>query len=226
MAASFAQVKTAGFAFGVTSGSVTFDSDVGTDSVVVVAIHGNTSRSITSVVDNKSNSYTTRTGGSSAARHTATADVSTGGSSFQVTVTMDGTNGMRRVQILEYDGADGFDIAVTDTGTSTTPDSGAGTPANDGSVIFGMAASTADPGTVPAGSGFTLRGSQINVQGGWLCTESQIQATAASISTDFSYTNSVFWDCHMLVVPPSVGAAPSPTSHLYGPIVGPLGGPV
>ena len=199
---AFVQYKASNHGYGTTSAGPTFDSAVSTNGVVLVIFQcgDNCSGSVT---DSKGNTYTERGVGGSGVIHFFTAPVTTGGSSFAITIAVSGcANCLRRAQAQEFSNASDFDKMTTAaSGTSATPASAAVTPTNNGSMIVGSWNSYADPGTVTAGSGFTnLNGTYLEYQ--YIYVESQRQATAAPIQAGFSLSNSVYGDTYAIVIAP------------------------
>jgi len=132
------------------------------DTNVVAIGFGNTTGTISSVTDNKGNSYTvaaplTRDTANSQAVYYAK-NIATGAGNTVVTVTFNASVPYPDIRVVEYSGLDKvspLDVSKSATGTGTAPSSGAVTTTNANDMIFG-AGLTATRFTA-AGSGFTSR---------------------------------------------------------------------
>ena len=183
---------------GGTTSVKAFVSNVTAGNLIVVAAMWNTSDSATPTCsDNLGNTYT------EIGTHIWNAGFTYGlalfyaknvtGGACTVTVSYGGSKVFRSMLIHEYSGGDTtapFD--VTNANTNGTAGAGANnatsnavTPANNGSLIFGVLADITS-GTISAGTGFTSR--QLDV-GNFTDSEDQVQGTAGSIAATWSVGN-------------------------------------
>ncbi len=144
------------------STSVSFTSPVTAGDLVVVAVGTWSVPSVSSftVSDNKGNTYTQAVLDNTGSTRTVAiyyAIVSTGGSSFQVTVTPS-ASAYTTIAINEYSGVGAIAVDTTGTGngTSTTPSAGSLVLSGSGELVAMMTAVDYGGITYTAGSGFSL----------------------------------------------------------------------
>lgn len=214
MAASHVQSKSLS-TDGTTSSSVaaTFTGTVAAGNLVCgVVTWGGVSTDLSTVTDDKGNSYTipsgTGTTGSPVGTFGRLDDNPGGGSSaifylanisngpVTVTANFGSAQGFRGISIHEVSGVSGLDKyrgqiqAAPGTGANAVTSS-AVTPASDGQYIFGgsvLASSIRSTPLFSAGTGYTEREEAGNAGGTIvnLTSESQVQTTAASIAATFT----------------------------------------
>jgi hypothetical protein len=207
--------------------SATFANPVGAGDTVcgVVDIAFSSSGSITSVTDDKSNTYTVLDTQSNVSNSFAgsfcLANITNGPSTITVTYSSDVT-GYATVILAEYSGVasvSAVDVhtsaqqAGVGTGTNAVTSGNATTTAN-GDLIFGVAASLnggAGSYFTSSGTGFTQRTQTIQSSSFALTTEDLVQPTAGAIAATFTAsTSGLSWGTFLVAL--KAGASP-PTGH-------------
>lgn len=133
---------------------------------IVVVGWGDTTSSISSITDNRGNTYTRAVGptGTTGLQQSLYYAKNIIGGSNKVTVTFNQAAAFPDVRILEYRGlstTSPLDVTRAGTGTGTAANSGSATTTSSSELIFG--AGTTGTAFSAAGSGFTSR--MINIYG-------------------------------------------------------------
>jgi RHS repeat-associated protein len=198
--------------------SLAFGSPGTSGNLIVVGVKwGDQTISVSSITDNKGNTYTSAVGPtnwSGTAKRAQTfysKDIVGGGAPITITVTLSATpTSSFYIYQLEYADADlvsPVDVTSAATGTSVSLTSGSATTHYANDLVYGFA--IADSGTLTAGSGFTAR-STLN---GNLVEDKTVSSAQ---STSATATNSISSNWFMQMVAFRVGgnggSAPSITS--------------
>lgn len=201
-------VQKNGFASDVNSATVVAGAltSVVTGNTIVVGVAWEVGGTLTSVDDDKGNSYSILDQGSNSdaqALGVAVAANVTGGASVVVTATLSSGSNFRRIVAAEYDGVsasplDGHD-AVYSSSRSSTPTSPAIVTTVNGDTIVGLIEVTEESGvTTAGGGGFVMR----TVSGTWggLNLEDRVQTTAGSVAADWNQTVSQRYDAAVVAL--------------------------
>jgi hypothetical protein len=119
-------------------------------------------------------------------------NISGGANTIQVS---DSQSGTLRLAILEYAGvatSNSLDVTAAAQGTSAAPTSGNAATTADGDLLIGVIM-TADPATVTAGPGFTLRDAVPAAPNAKLAVEDRVQSTSGSAAAAASLSASTSW---------------------------------
>lgn len=189
-------------AFGANAGGTTipaaaFSSDVTSGNLLVAfACYNSGTQTISSITDTGSNTWNSVaaafTGGSSNYSQMWIAENVTGGSSFVVTANLTGSAGFRKIVVMEISGAalsGAADQYTTGTGlTGTAQSIGPVTPTTNGQMLIGAIWNVGTSGHTfsAAGSWTEPAGSTADPANYEACMIYQIQATAASVSAEFT----------------------------------------
>lgn len=140
-------------------------------------------------------------------------NIKSGANTVRVAISQSGT---LRIAILEYTGVaatDSLDSTGAAEGSGTAPASSSATTAVNGELLIG-AIMTANPATVNAGSGFTLREAVPSTSTSKLVVEDRVQAAAGSAQASGTLESSDVWGAVIAAFKPASGA---PTPVLPGP---------
>jgi murein DD-endopeptidase MepM/ murein hydrolase activator NlpD/methionine-rich copper-binding protein CopC len=211
-----------------TTNAATFGSDVTTGNLVVVAIvfwNNLNNLSISSVVDNKGNSYQlaacdpTTTNGAVEPMCVYYAENVTGGSSFTVTATTD-NSALITIAIHEYSGM--ATSSVLDKTAHTNAGGSANTSGNSGNtatttqaneLIFGAFTHLSGNTTATAGTNFTIRqNTDDNTSTEAMYTEDRTVNATAAYNATITFAGSVDWRAIVATFKGSASAAETPTN--------------
>jgi RHS repeat-associated protein len=210
--------------------SLAFGSPSTSGNLIVVGVKwGDQTISVSSIVDNKGNTYTSAIGptnwsGTSKRAQTFYAkDIVGGGSPITITVTLSATpNSSFYIYQLEYSGADlnsPVDLTSAAIGTSLSLTSGTVTTNYTNDLIFGF--SVADSGTLSSGSGFTAR-STLNGN----LVEDETVGTPAPSSATATNNISSNWFIQMVAFRVGGNGGSAPTITSINPTSGAVGSSV
>jgi glucose/arabinose dehydrogenase len=135
-------------------------------------------------------------------------NIKAGVNTIQVTNTQSGT---LRIAILEYRGvatANSLDQAGSGEGTSAAPATSTATTTTNGELVIG-AIMTADPASVTAGSGFTMREAVPSNSTAKLVVEERVQPVAGPVAATGTLASAGVWGAVLATFKPaSAGPAP------------------
>ena len=189
MAAAFVQSASSSIASG-SSGtiSVTINGVTAGNCLIVAAFSLSATESFDSCADG-TNTYTAaathQNGDGSGGRVFVAPNVSSG--NFTVTATLSGDASYRVILVHEVSGIATTSPVDAVSSSLDCDNSGSDTPNENGCYIFGAGYTGYSATAATAGGSFTLRESQTDAAGVAAATEDQVQATAASISSNFTF---------------------------------------
>ncbi len=207
--------------------SLAFGSPSTSGNLIVVGVKwGDQTISVSSITDNKGNTYTSAVGPTNWSGTAKRAqvfyakDIVGGGSPITITVTLSATpTSSFYIFQLEYADADlnsPLDVTSAAIGTSLSLSSGTVTNNYANELIFGFA--IADTGTLSAGSGYTAR-STLNGN----LVEDQTEVTPGPIAAMATNSVSSNWFMQMATFRPGGNCGPAPTITSINPTSGPVG---
>ncbi len=210
---SIALVQKVGRDAGTTSSTtVTFPASTTAGNFIAVAVRASGVDQVFTVTDSTGNQYL-----KAAQFNVAQDGVSLGifysenirGGSNTVTVAST-KSGTQRVSILEYSGvaaSGSLDVTAVASGTGTAPNSGTVTTTTSGALLLGVLM-TANPSTVTAGNGFTVR----DVVSQKLLVEDGVQQQAGPAAANATLGGSDIWGMLMAAFRPGIAAPRAPSA--------------
>jgi hypothetical protein len=196
-----------------TSASLAFPAPNTSGNLIAVVVRASSLDQVFTVTDTRGNQYR------KAIQFNVTADgvslamfyaENVGGGTNTVTVR-DTQSGTLRFSILEYSGiapGTALDVATAAEGSGTLADSGTVTTTSDGVLVLGAFAA-ANPVSVTAGSGYTLRSTVPANPSAKLAVEDTLQPKAGPVSATASLSAGEVWGSVVAVFRPA-GSAPPP----------------
>jgi hypothetical protein len=181
-------------------GTITFNSSSVSGNLIVVSFTlDRTDRTVTSITDNKSNSYTLALGPTDITNWRAytyyASNITGGGSAITITITLSGaTNAYFEIFASEFSGlatASPLDQTSSATGTSTAINSGAKTTTQAAELIYGYAENNDNPHVTPP----LVQRENLNNNFG---TADRTVTATGTYSVAGTLDSAADWHCHML----------------------------
>ncbi|MGB2713484.1 MAG: Ig-like domain-containing protein [Vicinamibacterales bacterium] len=223
--APVAFVQRAGIDAGsTTSASLTFPSANTAGNFIVVAIRAGSLDQVFTITDTVGNQYrkatqfnVTRDGVSLAVFYAE--NIIGGTNTVRVA---DSKSGTLRFSILEYAGVattGSLNVSAAAEGSGTAPNSGTATTTTDGALLIGIIM-TANPATVTAGSGYTIRSAVPGTTNAKLVVEDRVQSTAGPAGATATLGITDVWGAVFAAFrvgtatqqPPGTPTSPSPSN--------------